>query len=119
MSMTPNAQFAVNLSHHGGVANTALVFAFIEKLETAGFKRLPRRTTLAFRRNGHTIVLKRGGGTVTFHRAHDQRPVVTVRPAEIRGLVAGVARNEAMRAVDSALTEVVSGLVRATQASAA
>ena len=118
--LTPSEAFALNLDHHGGDANTGLTFAFIGMMERYGFERVPRRTTLTFRRNGRTVVAKRraeGGQTaVSFHLHGDPNPIVTVRPAEIRG--AGE-DGQRLRRIEAALFNVVEALYLATEPAAA
>src|SRR6266849_6560236 len=108
--MTANEEFCVNLDHHGGDANTGLTFALIEKMESVGFTRRARRTTLTFRRNGHSVVMDRrvedGQMVVTFKRHGDPTPIVTVRPAEIRALAQHGDRRRRLRATDAALFEI-------------
>jgi hypothetical protein len=116
-------QFALNLHHHGGDANSGITYAFLDLCREFGFEVLPRRTTIALRRNGRTVVMdwiqdpQSVGHNIAVFHLHGQRtnPIVDVRYVELLALARQGTRLDCQRAMRDALENIVEQLWLATE----
>jgi hypothetical protein len=123
--MTPFEMFCLRLAHHGKDADTGLTFLFMHLCREAGFRLLPRSSTLTMARNGRTIVIERkreeNGTVIQFHFVRDRNtPIVTVRSADLRRVGhQGKSWRTQTEATHAMLMDIVQALLKATEAKAA